>query len=199
VTYTGNTTLKHGNNYGDQPTGTVLLAAGEQISSIFGKADHYIRSIGFTTTWGAVLGPWGDTAAGQGYSISGPVYGLYGGLWGDVLGSLGTWTTDPAPYSKGSLAVTPDAEAAILSALLTDSASPQPAGTPPASPLPSRPPPLPPPSPSPSPSVPWIPVPMSSSPLPKALQYRIGAGSEVWSDGPNFSGAHCLTLWPRKR
>jgi hypothetical protein len=136
----GNTTLKHGNDYGEQPSGTVLLAAAEQVNSIFGNADRYIRSIGFTTSSGAVFGPWGDTDAGRGYSISGPVYGLYGGLWGDVLGSLGAWTTEPSSLPNGIQGVRRDGQVAGRSVLSADSASPQPTGTLP----PSAPPPVPP-------------------------------------------------------
>jgi hypothetical protein len=44
-----------------------------------------------------------------------------------------------------------------------------------------------------------IPVPASLLPLPTPIQFRIGAGSEVWSDGPNFSGAPpAPRFWRRK-
>jgi hypothetical protein len=94
VTYIGNTIQKHGVDLGKSPTATVLLDDGEQISSIFGTVDLLIRSIGFATTSGAIYGPWGKTD-GSVFSINGPVYGFYGGLWDDVLGKLGIWTTDP--------------------------------------------------------------------------------------------------------
>ncbi len=92
--YIGNTTSKHGNDYGEAPTATIVLGTGEQITSIFGKAGRIINSFGITTSTGKVHGPWGGRE-GVAYSIPGPVYGLHGGLQGDVLGSLGTWTTDP--------------------------------------------------------------------------------------------------------
>jgi hypothetical protein len=94
VTYIGNTTFKRGNDFGEPPAGTIVLVAGEQISSIFGNSDWGINSIGFSTSIGTVYGPWGGPR-GSSYSVSGPVYGFYGGLWGDVLGSFGIWTTDP--------------------------------------------------------------------------------------------------------
>jgi hypothetical protein len=100
VTYIGNTTLKHGNDYGDAPTGTIVLGTGEHITSVFGRADRSINSIGITTSMGATYGPWGGPE-GVTYSIPGPVYGFHGGLQGDVLGSLGTWTLDsPQMASK---------------------------------------------------------------------------------------------------
>jgi hypothetical protein len=102
----GNTTLKHGNDYGEAPTSTVVLAAGEGISSIFGNADWGINSIGFALNSGTVYGPWGGPG-GFGYTISGPVYGFYGGMRGSILGSLGIWTTDPPPLPSPTPAPNP--------------------------------------------------------------------------------------------
>jgi hypothetical protein len=110
VTYIGGTTLEHGVARGKSPPGTVVLADGEQIISIFGTAAILIRSIGFVTTSGAIYGPWGGPGGGE-FSINGPVYGFYGDLCGDILGQLGIWTMDsstppsptPSPNPPGML------------------------------------------------------------------------------------------------
>jgi hypothetical protein len=107
VTYIGNTTLKHGADYGEPPLGTVVLGAGEQISSVFGTSEILIYSIGFTTSWGTVYGPWGGPT-GYGFSIDGPVYGFYGGMANEILGSIGTWTTDPLPAANPIPVPNPD-------------------------------------------------------------------------------------------
>ncbi len=107
MTYIGNTTFKHGNDFGQNPAGTVVFAAGEEITSIFGDAGSLINSIGFKTSWGAVYGPWGG-GGGVPYLVDGPVYGFYGGVVGDVVSAFGIWTTDspsapppPAPNPTG--------------------------------------------------------------------------------------------------
>ncbi len=105
VTYIGNTTFKHGDDYGEAPIVTIVFGAGEQITSIYGRTDRSINSIGITTSTGTVHGPWGGHA-GDAFSIPGPVYGLHGGLQNDVLGSLGTWTTQPPKLRKQYLAPT---------------------------------------------------------------------------------------------
>jgi hypothetical protein len=104
--YIGNTTTKHGYDYGERPKGTVVLEPGEQISSVFGNADWAINSMGFTTCSGAIYGPWGGTG-GSAFSIDGPVYGLFGGLWGDILGSFGAWTTNTATPNNPVLGPNP--------------------------------------------------------------------------------------------
>ncbi len=94
MTYIGDTTFKHGADFGDPPTGTVVLAVGEEITSIFGHTGYGIHSMGFTTSLGAIYGPWGQLENDE-YLIAGPVYGFFGGMWGDILTSFGIWTTDP--------------------------------------------------------------------------------------------------------
>ncbi len=106
VTYIGNTTIKHGADFGEPPLGTVVLGAGEQIISIFGTSEVLIYSIGFTTSWGAVYGPWGGST-GYGFSIDGPVYGLYGGMANEIFGSIGIWTSDPLPEPSPTPAPNP--------------------------------------------------------------------------------------------
>jgi hypothetical protein len=112
VTYIGNITQKHGLDYGNTPTGTVVLHPGEQITSIFGRNWWWLSSIGFTTSWEAIYGPWGDLEGGwDAYSLDGPVYGLFGGFTGSVISGLGIWTTDnslppsptPAPNPPGMM------------------------------------------------------------------------------------------------
>jgi hypothetical protein len=84
----------------------MVLIAGEQITSIFGNADQDINSIGFTTSSGTEYGPWGGPE-GFDYSIYGPIYGLHGALRGNVLGALGTWTTDPPDMRTPTSAPSP--------------------------------------------------------------------------------------------
>jgi hypothetical protein len=193
VTYIGNTTVKHGNHYGKAPTGTMVLAGGDQISSTFGNADKLVRSIGFTTISGAVFGPWGENNTGSDYIFPGPVYGFYGGLWGDVLGSLGTWTIYPHSLSTDLHDLAEGRKTLGRGVLSTDSTpqltAPWPSYPSPASLWP----------PSRRTSLPISSIPMLSPPsthmgaIPKALQSpRFGsAGAGQFSDGPNFSGAPC--------
>ncbi len=94
MTYIGNTTFKHGNDLGVPPAATVVLSPGEDITSIFGNSGWFIRSLGFTTSWGTVYGPWGDPSE-TAFSIPGPVFGFYGAHWGNIFSSFGIWTTDP--------------------------------------------------------------------------------------------------------
>jgi hypothetical protein len=72
VRYIGNTTFKHGDDYGEAPTVTIVFGGREQITSIFGRADRSINSIGITTSTGKIYGPWGGPE-GDAFSIPGPV------------------------------------------------------------------------------------------------------------------------------
>jgi hypothetical protein len=62
--------------------------------------------MGFTTSSGEIFGPWGELDNDE-YSIAGPVYGFYGAMWGDVLTSIGIWTSDPPPSPSLSPALNP--------------------------------------------------------------------------------------------
>jgi hypothetical protein len=172
-----------------------MVTGGDHISSIFGNADNLVRSIGFTTSSGAVHGPWGERNAGSDYLIPGPVYGLYGGLWGDVLGSFGTWTAEPPPISKEVPGNSQGSQMVGLGVPFTKQTLPLQAGQPSSpSPLPlSRP----------SRRAPRV---ISSLPLPylavfpSALQPRKFRRSNPFgSDGLKISGAPHLTATSSRR
>ncbi len=97
MTYIGNTAFKHGKDFGEPPTATVVLSAGEELTSIYGTNNFCIRTLGFTTSWGSVYGPWGESPGPLSFSLTGPIYGVYGGMADDIFGSIGIWTTDPPP------------------------------------------------------------------------------------------------------
>jgi hypothetical protein len=71
----------------------VAFNSGEQILRVWGTASDAINSIGFDTTQGRKLGPWGNSAAGSPYTMT-----VYGGMsarfhgWRGIVGVVSGYT-----------------------------------------------------------------------------------------------------------
>ncbi len=96
MTYIGNTTFKHGADFGQAPVGTFTLSADEQIVAVDGASGLYIDRIGFFTSKGNRYGPYGSPGDIN-FRLGGPVYGFYGGYDGTpFVSGIGIWTL-PSP------------------------------------------------------------------------------------------------------
>jgi hypothetical protein len=110
VTYAGNTTIPHG-TVGGNPQGSLTLASGEQLVSMFGTSSNYVNSVGFNTNGGLRHGPWGNYSQGTPYKFIGALTGFFGGIITQELVALGAWASDgsvltplrPPPPSLPSL------------------------------------------------------------------------------------------------
>ncbi len=104
--------MKHGDDFGESPTGTFTLANDEQIVVVEGRSGDGIDRLLFTTSKGNRYGPYGGMG-GAPFRLEGPVYGFFGGNSGlgarSALTCLGTWTEPspppPAPLPPPSLPV----------------------------------------------------------------------------------------------
>lgn len=89
----GNTVVARGNKITPRPDAYASLAPGEQIVQVFGTADSLVTSIGFRTSYGRTLGPWGGTGSSS-YQVNGVAAGLFGRITPEgTFGSIGVYTT----------------------------------------------------------------------------------------------------------
>lgn len=92
VTYLpGNNVVMRGSKAGTL-AGVVTMAPGEQIVQVFGRSGTLIDAIGFKTSYGRSLGPWGGTGGGD-YQVNGVVVGFFGGTVSGNIGALGVYTS----------------------------------------------------------------------------------------------------------
>jgi hypothetical protein len=100
----------HGTNslLGATPVYTRLESDDERLVNVFGTSSgNSITSIGFRTTKGSILGPWGSGIGGS-FSVDGLVLGFFGALQSGAISGLGVWYTPEITFTiPASLEMTP--------------------------------------------------------------------------------------------
>ncbi len=96
----------HGTDYGDPrpdwKTSHRFFINDNRIIRVSGTANGGITSIGFTTSKGTFLGPFG-AGGGKTFSVDGLFIGLYGALENGAISGIGVWYTQEDPPFPMSL------------------------------------------------------------------------------------------------
>jgi hypothetical protein len=72
---------------------TITNSTSERVIRVFGtQIGSSISSIGFSTSTGRTLGPWGS-GGGDPFSVDGQLLGFYGGLQDGAVSGIGVWYT----------------------------------------------------------------------------------------------------------
>jgi hypothetical protein len=97
VTYNNGITVSRGSLRGlpSNPDQQLSLYAGEYVTEVFGTTGDRLNSLGFKTSQGRSVGPWGSSA-GTSFAVAGQVMGFYGGLSAGNLACIGVYTQQNA-------------------------------------------------------------------------------------------------------
>lgn len=95
VTYSDGTVRTHGNNRGrpSNPDRTLAFFSDEILTGIFGSASDVLYGLGFTTSQGRSVGPWGGTK-GTRFTAAGHVAGFFGVVLSGNLAGVGVYTLE---------------------------------------------------------------------------------------------------------
>lgn len=97
VTYNNGIQISRGNMRGlpDNPDQQLSLYPGEYVTEVFGSTRDTVSSLGFKTSQGRVIGPWGSSE-GTPFAVAGQATGFYGGLAAGDLVCIGLYTQQSA-------------------------------------------------------------------------------------------------------
>eukprot|EP00884_Botryococcus_braunii_P001076 jgi/Botrbrau1/1096/Bobra.0076s0060.1 len=170
-------------DFGDTDPITVSFLPGERIVGMFGRYGWGFNTLGFNTSLGRSLGPYGGPRGGGPWSFSGDVYGFFGWCcWygvaeGMCLNGLGAWIPVPPPPPPR-----PPSPPPLPPSPPSPPSPPHPPPSPPQPPSPPPPKSPPPPPPSPPPPAPLPPLLMSTAWV--APTFPDGT-PPTWDDGPH--------------